>query len=72
MQIEQEVVDDLSVCVMNILPKVRSLPSLLAINLMKMETYIFQTVTRPHVGHLIKGSYLGASTTMSAPSLLWC
>ena len=37
MQIEQEVVDDLSVCVMNILPKVSSLPSLLAVNLVKME-----------------------------------
>ena len=34
---KQEVDDDLSVCVMNILPKVSSLPSLLAINLMKME-----------------------------------
>ena len=34
---EQEVGDGLSVCVMNILPKVNSLPSLLAINLMKME-----------------------------------
>ena len=33
----QEVGDDLSVCVMNILPKVSSLPSLSAINLMKME-----------------------------------
>ena len=34
---EEEAGDDLSVCVMNILPKVSSLPSLLAINLMKME-----------------------------------
>ena len=34
---EEEAGDDLSVCVMNILLKVSSLPSLLAINLMKME-----------------------------------
>ena len=34
---QQEVGDDLSVCVMNIPPKVSSVPSLLAINLMKME-----------------------------------
>ena len=34
---KQEVGDDWSVCVINILPKVSSLPSLLAINLMKME-----------------------------------
>ena len=34
---KQEVGDNLSVCVMNILPKVSSLPNLLAINLMKME-----------------------------------
>ena len=35
--IKQEVGDDLSVCMMNILPKFSSLPSLLAINLRKME-----------------------------------
>ena len=34
---EEEAGDDLSVCVMNILLKVSSLPSLLAIDLMKME-----------------------------------
>ena len=27
---------------------------------------------RPHVGHLIKGSCLGASYTKSAPCLVWC
>ena len=32
-----EVADNLSVCVLNILPKVNSLPSLLATNLMKMK-----------------------------------
>ena len=42
---EQELGDDLSVCIMNILPKVSSLPSLLAINLTKMEIKKFQTVT---------------------------
>ena len=68
----QEVGGDLNICVMNILPKVSSLPSLLAINLMKMEIQIFQTVTWSQVGHLVKGSCLGASNTMSAPCLLWC
>ena len=65
---EQEVSDDLSICMMNILHKVSSLPSSLAINLMKIEIQIFQAVTWPHLGHLIKGSCLGASETMSAPS----
>ena len=37
MDLKQEVGDNLSVCVLNILPKVSSLPSSLAINLMKME-----------------------------------
>ena len=35
--VKQEVGDDLSVCVLDIPPKVSNLPSLLAINLMKME-----------------------------------
>ena len=34
---QQEVGEDLSVYVLNILPKASSLPSLLAINLMKIE-----------------------------------
>ena len=34
---KQKVGDDLSVCVLHILPKVSSLPDLLAINLMKVE-----------------------------------
>ena len=34
---KQEVGNDLSVCVMNILPKISSLPSLLAINLCKKD-----------------------------------
>ena len=34
---KQEVADDLSVCVRNILPKVCSIPILLAIKLMKLE-----------------------------------
>ena len=41
--LRQEVGDDLSVCVMNILPKVSSLPNSLAINLMEMEIWIFQS-----------------------------
>ena len=56
---------------LNILPKVSSQTSLLAINLMKIEIYIFQTVTWSHVGHLIKGSCLGASNTKSASCVLW-
>ena len=49
-----------------------SVPSLLAINLMKIEIEIFQTVPCHIFGHLIKGSCLGVSTTMWAPCLLWC
>ena len=60
----------LFVCTLNILPKASSLPSLLAINLVKMENIHFSN--RPHVGYLIKGSCLGASYTKSAPCLVWC
>ena len=42
---KQEVSDDLSICVLNILPKSSSVSSLVAINMMKMEIEIFQTVT---------------------------
>ena len=55
---------------LNNLPKVSSLPSLLAIKLVKMENIDFSN--RPHVGHLIKGSCLGASYTKSVPCLVWC
>ena len=68
---QQEVGDGLSVCVLNILPKVSSLLSLLAINVMKVEIQIFQTVMSPHVGHLIKGSSLGTAHTTLAPCLVW-
>ena len=68
----QEVGNDLSVCVLNIVPKASSLPSLLAMNLMKVEIQIFQTVTWPHLGDLTKGSCLGASYNKSAPCLVWC
>ena len=54
------------VCMLNIVPKVSSLPSLLPINLVKMEDIDFSN--RPHVGHLIKESCLGASE----PCLVWC
>ena len=57
---------------LNILPKVRSLPSLLAINLIKLEIQIFQTVTWPDVNHSIKGSCLGATNKKSVPCLLLC
>ena len=36
-KIQQEVGEDLSICMLNILPKVISLPSWLAINLVKVE-----------------------------------
>ena len=52
--------------------KAAAYQSLLAINLMKMEIYIFQAVTWPHVDHLMKGSCLEASNTMSDPCVLWC
>ena len=68
---KQELGDDLSVCVLNIVLKTSSLPSLLTVNLTKVEIQISQTVTRPHVGHFIKGSCLGASYTKSAPCLVW-
>ena len=67
----QKVGNDLSVCVLNILPKVSSLPDLLSINLVKVEIQIFQTVIWPYIGHLIKGSCLGASYTKLPPCLVW-
>ena len=60
----------LFVCMLNILPKVSSLPSLLAINLVKMQNTHFSNI--PHVGHLTKGSCLGASYAKTAPCLVWC
>ena len=69
---KQEVCDDLSTSVLNIITKVSSLARLLATNLMKIEIGIFQTVLWPHVGHLIKASCLGACNTKLAPYLLWC
>ena len=71
-KVQQEAGDDLSFCELHVFPQVCSLPSLLAINLMKMEIQIFQTVAWPHVDHLNKGSCLGASTTKPEPCLLWC
>ena len=40
---------------MKLLPEVSTLPSLVAISLVKMKIYIFQIVTGTHVGHMIKG-----------------
>ena len=57
---------------LNILPKVSSLPGLLDINLTKVKIQIFQRITWSHFRHLIKGSCLGASYTKSAVSLIWC
>ena len=69
---KQGVGDDLSVCVLNILPKVSSLPKVLTVKLTKVEIKDFQMVTWRHVGHFIKGSCLGASYTKTAPCLVWC
>ena len=54
--LQQEVGDDLRVCMMNFLPKVSSLCDLMW----------------PDVHHLIKGSYLGACYTKLALLLVWC
>ena len=56
---------------LNIFPKVSSLPNLLALNFVKVEIWIFQTVTWCHVGHLIKGSCLRTSYTKLGPCLVW-
>ena len=53
---KQDANDDFSVCVLNLLPKVNTLPSLVVMTLAKVKTLIFLTVTWLHVGHLIKGS----------------
>ena len=70
--LKQEVGDDISVCTLNILHKVSSLPSLLAINLVKVEIWIVQWVTWPHVVHLTTELYLGASYTESNHWPVWC
>ena len=57
---------------LNIFSKVSNLPSLLAVNFTKVEIWIIQIVTLPHVSHFIKGSCLGVSYTTSAPCLVWC
>ena len=43
----------LSAFAMKLLPEVSTLPSLVAISLVKMKIYIFQIVTGTHVGHMI-------------------
>ena len=42
---KQEFGDDLSVCVLNLLPEVRTLPSLVTISLVRVEIQIFQIVS---------------------------
>ena len=66
-ELKQEVGDGLSVGVLNILPKVSSLPRLLATSLNERRDMFMW----PHDGHLIKGSCLGASYTKLTPSLMW-
>ena len=61
----QEVDDDLSVCVLNIQQPTKF------INYKPRESrdIFFKTVMWPNIGHLIKGSCLGASYTKLAPCL---
>ena len=61
-ELKQEVGDDLSVGVLNILPKINSLPSLLHINLVKVEIWSCDLM-------LVKGLCLGASCVVSIHSL---
>ena len=58
------------VCKLNVLSKVSSLTSTLALSLVKMENIHFSN--RSHVGHLTKRSFLGPSYTKSGPWLVWC
>ena len=53
-KIEQEVGDDLSVCVLNFLLKANILLSLVVMGLMMVEIWIFQIVTWTRVRHVIK------------------
>ena len=46
----------LSVCVLSFLPKVNTLRSLMATNLVTKAIWIFEFVTRPHAAHVMKGS----------------
>lgn len=53
---KQEVSDDLSVCVLDFLPQVSTLPGLLAIILVTVEILNSQTATWFHISNVIKGS----------------
>ena len=41
---KQEVIHDLRVCVLNILPEVTTLPSLVVVSFVKLEIYFYQIV----------------------------
>ena len=53
---KQEVGYDLNICKLNLLSKVSTLSSIVAISLEKMEMQIYKIVTWLHIGHVIKGS----------------
>ena len=53
MRFEQEVGDDLSIYVLNLLPKVNNLPSLLARGLVKEEIQNFEIIMWFHATHVI-------------------
>ena len=50
----KEVGDDLGICALNLLPEVYTLPSLVVINLVKVEIWLFKFVTWHHVTTYIK------------------
>ena len=53
---KQNVGDDLNVCVLELLPEVSTLPSLVVISFSKVKIYFFQFVMWPNVDQLIEGS----------------
>ena len=58
---------------LNLPPKVHTLPSLVVMSLVKEEIEIFEIVTRPHAPHVIKGSscfQVGASHSKLPPYLV--
>ena len=62
-QIKQEVSDDLMVCVLNLIPIVSILPSVLAESLVKLEIQNFKVITWP---------WAEASEGKSRLCLVWC
>ena len=53
---KKEIDDDLSNCVVKLLPELSTLSSVVAISIAKVEILIFEIATWTHIGHLIKKS----------------